>query len=98
MNVISKRGLHRLLKGKSSEVADALLAWFKTASGADWATLQDVRQCFPDVGQVGEVLVFHIRHNRYRLIVTVFYPARTIHLKVLLTHKEYDRGEWKKWA
>jgi mRNA interferase HigB len=98
VNVISKRGLHRLFKGKSSEVADELLAWFKTATGADWATLQDVRQSFPDADQVGEVLVFNIRHNRYRLVVTVFYPARTIYLKALLTHKEYERGEWKKWA
>jgi mRNA interferase HigB len=53
---------------------------------------------FPNADQVGEALVFNIRANRYRLIATVFYPARTIYLKALLTHKEYDREEWKKWA
>ena len=98
VNVISKRGLHRLLKGKASDVADDLIAWFRTAAGADWATLQDVRRSFPETDQVGDVLVFNIRHNRYRLIVTIFYPARTIYLKALVTHKEYDREEWKKWA
>jgi mRNA interferase HigB len=98
LNVISKRGLLSLIRGKGSEVADDVMAWFKAATGADWANLDDVRESFPDADQVGEVLVFNIRHNRYRLIATVFYPARTIYLKALLKHKEYDRKEWKKWA
>jgi mRNA interferase HigB len=73
-------------------------SWFKTATTAHWGSIRDVRLSFPDADQVGEALVFNIRGNRYRLIATVFYPARTIYLKALLTHKEYDREEWKKWA
>ena len=73
-------------------------SWFKTATAADWGSVQDVRRSFSDADQVGDALVFNIRGNRYRLIATVFYPARTIYLKALLTHKEYDREEWKKWA
>jgi mRNA interferase HigB len=98
VNVISKRGLSLLLKGKSPDVAEEVASWFKTAAAANWGSIQDVRQCFPDADQVGEALVFNIRGNRYRLIATAFYPARTIYLKALLTHKEYDREEWKKWA
>jgi mRNA interferase HigB len=98
LNVISKRGLILLLKGKSQEVAEEVVSWFKTAAAAHWGGIQDVRQSFPDADQVGEVLVFNIRGNRYRLIATVFYPARRIYLKALLTHKEYDREEWKRWA
>jgi mRNA interferase HigB len=92
------RGLHLLLKGKSSDVAEEVASWFKTAAAAHWDSIQDVRQSFPDADQVGEALVFNIRGNRYRLIATVFYPARTIYLKALLTHNEYDREGWKRWA
>ena len=92
------RGLCLLLKGKSPDVAEEVSSWFKTAAAAHWGRIQDVRQSFPDADQVGEALVFNIRGNRYRLIATVYYPARTIYLKALLTHKEYDREEWKKWA
>ena len=98
MNVISVRGLHLLLKGKSPDVAEDVASWFKTAVAAHWGSIRDVRQSFPDADQVGEALVFNIRGNRYRLIATVFYPARTIYLKALLTHHEYDREEWKRWA
>src|ERR1035438_6651668 len=70
----------------------------KTAMAARWDNIQDIRQVFPDADQLGQVLVFNIRHNRYRLIATVFYRSRTIYIKALLMHKEYDREEWKKWA
>ena len=98
VRVISKRGLNLLFKGKSADVAGKATAWFKTATAAQWCHLQDVRCSFPDADQVGHAMVFNIRHNRYRLIATVFYPAQTIYLKALLTHTEYDREEWKKWA
>ena len=35
-----------------------------------WQSLQDVRRFFPDADQVGAVLIFNIRGNRYRLIAT----------------------------
>ena len=96
--MISKRGLRRLLKGKSQDVSEEVASWFKTAMAARWDNIQGIRQSFPDADQVGQVLVFNIRHNHYRLIATVFYRSRTIYIKALLTHKEYDREEWKKWA
>jgi hypothetical protein len=29
---------------------------------------------------------------------TIEYPTQRIFVKALLTHKEYDRKEWMKWA
>ena len=98
VNVISKRGLRRLLKGKSQDVSEEVAIWFKTAMAARWDNIQDIRQSFPDADQVGQVLACNIRHNHYRLIATVFYRSGTIYIKALLMHKEYDREEWKKWA
>ena len=53
---------------------------------------------FPSADLVGEVLIFDIGRNRYRLIATVFFAGREIYVKALLTHQEYDREEWKKWC
>jgi len=44
------------------------------------------------------VVIFDIRHNRYRLITFVVYRKQKLYVKALLTHKDYDREEWKKWA
>ena len=60
--------------------------------------LNEVRLHFPDADQYKSLLVFNIRHNYYRLIVKVDYRARLLMVKEFLTHREYTRGDWKKWA
>jgi mRNA interferase HigB len=98
VNVISRRGLKKLLEGKAADVVTETLAWYKTARSSRWEKLEDVRRDYPSADQVGNVLVFDIRHNRYRLIVRVIFGKRKLYVKALLTHREYDRREWMKWA
>jgi len=97
VNVISKRGLMKLAKKHQGAIED-LKDWYKTAHKAEWTRLQDVRRNFASADQIGDVLVFDICHNDYRLIATADYPTKRIFVKGLLTHKEYDRKEWIKWA
>ena len=96
MNVISSRGLKILLKGKSSDVAEETIIWYKRARVAEWRSLSDARATFPDADQVGSVLIFNIRGNRYRLIVTEMFAKNKVYVKALLRHKEYDRKAWMK--
>jgi mRNA interferase HigB len=98
VNVISKRGLQLLLEGKSTDVAAEITEWYRIAHAAQWAKLEDVREHYPSVDQVGIALIFNIRHNRYRLITRVEFHKQKLYVKALLTHKEYDRGGWKRWA
>ena len=46
---------------------------------------------------VGDLAIFNIRGNRYRLIVRMVFRYRRICIKELLTHAEYSEGKWKKW-
>ncbi len=39
--------------------------------------------------------VFNIKGNHYRLIVRLRYDIQIIFIKRLLTHAEYDWGDWK---
>jgi mRNA interferase HigB len=59
---------------------------------------QPMREVFPPMDQVGDVLIFDIMGGSYRLIARVNYPARRLYVKALLTHREYDRKEWMKWV
>ena len=36
-------------------------------------------------------LVFNIKGNHYRLVVSVFYPGREVYIRFIGTHAEYDR-------
>jgi len=81
-----------------ADAAEELVRWNKAASHAVWRDLHEVRQHFPDADQYKSLLVFNSRHNYYRLIVKVDYQARLLMVEEFLTHKEYTRGSWKKWA
>jgi mRNA interferase HigB len=96
VDVISKPGLIDLLQGKSEDVRKEALAWYAMAKGSDWADFAAVRASVPHVDLVNGLLVFNIRRNRFRLIVYPVFPRRKLYIKALLTHKKYDRKEWKK--
>ncbi len=97
MNVISKRELQKLMAEKP-ETGKEINAWHRQASAAKWENLADVRRDFPSADLVGRILIFNIRHNRYRLIVREAFAFKRLYIKALLTHKEYEREAWKKWA
>ena len=100
MNVISRRGLLELSKAAKleSDAKAELESWYRIAEHAAWNNLMDVCQHFPSADQLGNVLIFDIRHNRYRLIVFAVFPKEKLYIKAIMTHKQYDRKGWIKWA
>ena len=93
----------RIASQKSSQYVHFLLTRssqsenIQVASKAEWVSIADVKNSFPSADKVGNLLIFNIGHNRYRLVVRVDFAKRVMFFKGLMTHKEYDRGEWKIW-
>jgi mRNA interferase HigB len=97
VNVISKPGLLKLTS-KHPETLATLALWYKTAKLAEGRGVHEVRRDYPTADQVGNVLIFNIKGGNFRLITRVTYVGQRIYVKALLTHSEYDRKEWLKWA
>ena len=94
MRVISRRRLREFWI-RHPDAESALRAWFAIASKAHWGRLLDVQQTYRDAEAVGELTVFDIKGNRYRLIAKVEYRLQIIFIRSVMTHAEYDRGNWK---
>ena len=78
----------------------ALLAWHKIASKASWQNINDVRQSLPKADPVevksGAIMtVFNIKGNHYRLITSIYYPGQQVYIKMVMTHDEYSKDQWK---
>ncbi len=73
----------------------ALDALYRIARKASWKSLAGVRQVFPSADGVGKYTVFNIKGSRYRLVTVIFYP-KTLFIREVLTHAEYDKGRWNK--
>jgi len=97
VTVIGKRRIGDLQK-KHSDAGKELGSWYAVAKKAVWTNLIDVWKDFKDADQFGKLLIFNVRHNTYRLIVKVDYQSKLLMIKDLLTHKEYEKGAWKRWA
>jgi mRNA interferase HigB len=66
--------------------------WYKIAEKSDWANFSEVKQMFNSVDSVGnDLYVFNIKGNNYRLIVRIIFRVRTIYIKFMGIHKEYDK-------
>lgn len=96
LNVISRKGLEERIAAHP-DCGRSALAWLKVARKAQWRSLDDVRGQFPSADQVGVLLIFNLRGNRYGLIVRVSWEAGMLFVKELISHAEYDRKEWLKW-
>ncbi len=99
MNVISRRAILDAQRS-NPRCRKWLEEWWSNAKSEQWLNLADVRQTYPSADQVGKYLVFDAPEAK-RLIVGVRYALRspprggTLFIKHLLTHTEYDRGNWK---
>lgn len=78
----------------------SLNAWYKIVKQTDFSSFNDLRARFPSAdvvkNQQGKNLtVFNIHGNEVRLIAAIHYNTKTVYIRHILTHAEYDKGRWK---
>ncbi len=86
----------RVFCDKYPDAKVPLDAWYQIAEKASWHNIFEVKQSFPHADAVGSCTVFNIGGNKYRLITKIKYNKQVIYIRVVLTHKEYDKNEWKR--
>lgn len=68
-----------------------LKAWVDEAKNAQWRSPHDIKEKYKNASILkNNRVVFNIRGNDYRLIVSIFYPAGWLYIKFIGTHKQYD--------
>ena len=91
MVIISYRTI-RVYTDSRKDVEDQLNNWYTISEKSDWANFNEIKQIFNSVDAVGnDLYVFNIKGNDYRLIVRIIFRVRTIYIKFIGTHKEYDK-------
>jgi mRNA interferase HigB len=94
MRVISRKTL--IVFGKTYPASiKPLDRWYRVVHKANWVNFADVRGDFPSADSVGDLIVFNIAGNKFRLIAAVHFNRQIAFIRAVLTHKEYDEGTWK---
>ena len=102
MRIIARRTLREFVASRAghkdqSALKSALDAWFEEVRKARWKSTADVKRHYATASVVSaERVVFNVRGNRYRLIVSVDFEKQIVWIKWLGTHRDYDRIDAEK--
>jgi len=95
MHIITRK---RLLEfaNKHTDCSAALESWYRIVKRTDFNSFIELRQTFPSADKVDNLTVLNIDGNKASLIAAIHYNTHRIYIRHILTHKEYDRGSWRK--
>ena len=94
MRVISNKKLVAFSAAHPDSTA-ALQAWRKILEKSDPGSFADLKAMFNSVDRVGDLYVFDIKGNSYRIACRIGFGIKICFVTGVMTHTEYDRGKWK---
>ena len=92
MRVISNKALFDFA-AIHPEAETSLQAWRKIIEAANFNNFADLKRAFNATDKVGDVYVFNIGGNKYRLIAAIHFNRKIVFIRHIFTHREYDK--WK---
>ena len=91
MPIIARRALQDFWQVHPSS-RGALQAWFREVEREDWESPAAVKASYPSASILrGNRVVSNVKGNEFRLVVYVNFPYRTVYIRFVGTHTEYDR-------
>lgn len=90
--VIISKGILVEFGLKHADSIEPLNRWYSLCKKADWKSFSELKQTFNSADAVGDDrYVFNIKGNHYRLVAMIFFDIRTMYIRFIGTHKEYDQ-------
>lgn len=81
------------------EYADSeipLRAWYHDVKSATWKNSNELKSQYKHASIVGDgCIVFNIKGNDYRLVVSIDYDFQILFIRFVGTHKQYDKIDVK---
>ena len=93
MHVIKRKTLVDFYQQpKNQDAKGALEAWFYEAKHAQWSSPAEIKVKYRSASILKKNrVVFNIAGNKYRLIVRINYDSKTVFVRFIGTHLEYDK-------
>jgi len=97
MRIIAFRTLREFWeKAEYADSESSLRSWYHEAKNADWENANELKQQYKNASIVGEgKVVFNIKGNTYRLVVSIDYVYQVIFIRFIGTHKQYNKIDFK---
>jgi mRNA interferase HigB len=94
MKIISNSAL-RAFAALYPQADEPLRGWRRVIEKNRFDHWAELKTAFNAIDKVGELTVFDIGGNKYRLITYIRFEKQIVYIKAVLTHRDYDKGAWK---
>lgn len=94
MKIISNSAL-RAFAALHPQADEPLQGWRRVIEKNRFGHWAELKAAFNAIDKVGELTVFDISGNKYRLIAYIRFEKQIVYIKAVLTHRDYDKGAWK---
>ena len=75
----------------AADAREPVMAWYRQVKQADWARPADVKRDVRSASILKDGrAVFNIAGNKYRIVVWINYPYRTVYIRFIGSHRQYD--------
>ncbi len=78
---------------KNPQAKDVMNNWYRTAEKADWSNFHEIKNMFSNsVDAIGnDRFVFNVGGGNFRIIALIFFDVRTMYIRFVGWHSEYDK-------
>jgi mRNA interferase HigB len=94
MRIVAKPKIEEFIRRFPDSEA-SLTSWYNTMKPAKFNNFSELHNIFKSADMVNGLIVFDISLNKYRLIAHVPFKIKTVFIRHILTHKDYDKENWK---
>jgi len=95
MHIITHKRIREFV-AKYPDSQSSLESWYQIVKQTNYDTFSQLKQHFSSADYVDGLFVFNISGNKYRLIAAFHFNRKKVYLRTILTHSEYDKGQWKR--
>lgn len=89
--VIITKGIIHSFSAKHATATVPLNDWYEKTKVARWSNFSEVLKTFNSADSIGnDRYVFNIGGNNFRIVAMIHFNIRTLYIRAILTHKEYD--------
>lgn len=91
--VVISYAIIRDFVNKNPQATDVMNNWYRVAAKADWSNFHEVKSMFSNsVDAIGnDRFVFNVGGGNYRIIALIFFDIRTMYIRFVGWHSEYNK-------
>jgi mRNA interferase HigB len=90
VRIVTERRIREFIE-RQPRSRDAMWHWVDAIESAKWRNPGELRGTFASVSFVGDLTVFNVGGNKYRVAAFVHYRKQIVYIKRIGDHEEYDQ-------